>query len=274
MARIPLDTSGGTTTTLKAAMDDINTMTSELYTAMQAMSASNLVNMNGTKLRRSSAFLSAPTAADYVTMAVKFRCPATPSGATPVLIGDNDAFVGISFGLQRLTDTTSTGFFTVRTSAGSAVGLGASIHSSGITNYTFNAGTYYTVHIAADRLLNTVKIWVNGAPMQTEVWAQPANALNLTLAVSTTIGGTLAVDTNNDFKDLIGFVYFGAGSSSVWSIEDPLKFYNAGDVYLGPSGQTPNNLQPLVFLGGSHSAADWNTGVNFGYGGDFTVVAP
>lgn len=31
MARIPLDTSGGTTTTLKAAMDDINTMTAELY---------------------------------------------------------------------------------------------------------------------------------------------------------------------------------------------------------------------------------------------------
>ncbi len=31
MARIPLDTSGGTTTTLKAAMDDINSMTTELY---------------------------------------------------------------------------------------------------------------------------------------------------------------------------------------------------------------------------------------------------
>lgn len=278
MARQIIDTVG-TGDTVPSAFAKVNAMTSELYTALQATSASNMVNLNLYRLTRATAFYSAPATANYVTMAVKVRWPATPAGYDPILIADNGAFVGLSLGVSRINDTTSYAYFTIRSAGTANVGLAQQILDPGPLGVVFTTGTYYTIHIMAWRTgsgggQHGYRVWVNGVEKLAGAWGNATNPLNFTSMTNTAIGGAYTVDSTFLFKDLIGFIYVGAGTTSEWGITDPTKFYNAGDVYLGPSGQTPNNLQPLIFLGGQHSASEWNAGVNFGYGGNFTPVTP
>lgn len=274
MARIPLDTSGGTTTTLKAAMDDINTMTTELYNVLETQKATNGVLLNGSHLQRLSAMDGATATGNYITVAFKFTCPAsmTNGDARQLLDGNASTFAGVGFYLiNGVGDIT--GNLTLRSAANARVFTAGVIkQSNNTTNYLFTPGQDYTVHVVASRTSSSVHsyaIFINGVAQGTGTWENATNPVNFSTLASWTVGGDEAFTADYNFDGQIHFIYIGAGADSAWAISDPAKLYNA---YLGPFGHGPNNLQPLVFLGGQRTAGEWATGTNYGYGGDYTVT--
>ena len=274
MARIPLDTSGGTTTTLKAAMDDINTMTTELYSVLETQKATNGVLLNGSHLQRLSAMDGATATGNYITVAFKFTCPAgmVNGDFRQLLDGAAATFTGVAFYLEH-----NTGIITANVTIRSAINarvftIAVVKQADNVTNYAFTPGQDYTVHIVASRTSSSVHsyaIFINGVAQGTGVWDNATNPINFSTLASWTVGGDEDFTATYDFDGQIHFIYIGAGADPAWAISDPTKFYNA---YLGPFGHGPNNLQPLVFLGGQRTAGEWATGTNYGYGGDYTVT--
>lgn len=274
MARIPLDTSGGTTTTLKAAMDDINTMTTELYNVLETQKATNGVLLNGSHLQRLSAMDGATTTGNYITVAVKFTCPAgmVNLDVQQLLDGAAATFTGVAFSLKQDSGNISA-TITLRSAINARVFTAGVVNQSdNTTPYYFTPGQDYTVHIVASRTSSSVHsyaIFINGVAQGTGVWESAVNPINFSTLASWTVGGDETLTATYDFDGQIHFIYIGAGAASAWAITDPAKLYNA---YLGPFGHGPNNLQPLVFLGGQRTAGEWATGANYGYGGDYTVT--
>lgn len=259
MARIPIDTGVATTTTVKAAFDGINTMTSELYAALG--DPANMVGLKPQGLRRATA-LTGAVKATYATIAIKFKLLSAPSTGDYVLSG--------SLGLALVLTSTGTGFFSSTDGAGGTMG-GGLIPAAGGGNYAFAVGTEYTVHFAYNAPALTNRIWVNGVEQGTFTTVSPAG-FDFPLCYPTGIACTSPTSTPSQaLSGLLGFVWMGIGTTASWCITDPTKFYNNGSVYLGPSGQTPNGFQPIVFLGGTHLANEWLAGTNFGYGGNYAL---
>jgi hypothetical protein len=266
MARIPIDTGVATTTTVKAAFDGINTMTSELYAALG--DPANMVALTGQALRRTTAYTGAPTAAEYSTFAFKFRMSVIPSGPPDVILGSGGH--GITASL------TGAGAYATLTLAYAGGGTCVPITSGTIltpasANYQFLVDTDYTVHVATSRSGTPVnKIWVNGVAQQDKAWGNSGTAIDCS-AMTQSIFSAYTEGLALEYPGYVGFFWYGVGTNSSWYITDPLKFYNAGSVHLGPAGQGPNTLQPLVFFGGTHIASEWLAGTNFGSGGNFTL---
>jgi hypothetical protein len=277
MARIPIDTGVASTTTVKAAFDGINTMTSELYAMLG--DPANMVTLGGQGLRRTAAYTSAPSAATYVTVAARFKCP-TNIGVSdyPTLLCGNGGLSGLYIWLERLDATTARMGLMLRNAAGgSAVGPGQYLKvPGGASDYVFTGGQTYTFHWASSSGANTNQFWVNGVIQHPKTWPTATSLDFTSYALSSVCCVNGASDPTQTFTDLIGFVWMGAGTDSAWYITDTSKFYNSTTPtqppYLGPSGQTPNGLQPLLFLGGTHLVNEWLAGTNFGFGGDFSVA--
>jgi hypothetical protein len=277
MARIAIDTSGGTTTTVKAAFDDINTMTTELYALLG--NPGNMVTLGTQGLRRTTAYTGAPAAATYMTFAARFTCPViTSTSHYPTILGDNDIGTsGVYIGFYRGADNNHAALSMALTSgAGQVLSYGSTFETSPGVPLVLTAGTTYTVHVAASAP-NTVQVWVNGALLTSPTaWATTAANINFSTMADASVCCGKATDANLTFTNgQIGFVWVGAGTTADWYITDPSKFYNAttpsSPPYLSPAGQTPNNLQPMLFMGGTHLVDEWRAGTNFGYGGDFVL---
>jgi hypothetical protein len=282
MARIPLvpaDLSlgsapdDGTGSTLRAGgqvikdwMTDINAMTAELYALLG--DPSNMVTLGGQALRRTAAYINAPTTAHFTTIAFKFRAQWPTVGNTRYILGDNELFIGVLAGLD------SSGQMTLSLRSGPTHNalVGAVFPQVGsAAAQVFTAGQTYSVLIVADRAANTVRFWLNGVEHYTLSWFNNTNPLNFSLMTTSSIAATATPSPGQTHTDLLGYVWIGAGTTSEWAVTDPTKFYDGVDVYLGPNGQRPNGLQPLVFVGGTHLVNEWLAGANFGYGGNFTV---
>jgi hypothetical protein len=161
-------------------------------------------------------------------------------------------------------------FFSCSDGAGGSMGVGT-VPAAGGGSYTFAVGTEYTVQFAYNALSLTNRIWVNGVE-QGQLSATSTAGTDFTLLTSYAIGcSSPTSDPPYALSGLLGFVWLGIGTTTSWCITDPTKFYNNGSVYLGPSGQTPNGFQPILFLGGTHLANEWLAGTNFGYGGNYAL---
>lgn len=154
-----------------------------------------------------------------------------------------------------------------------------------MSNYTtplvMDTDTSYIVHMAFDcsatpgpRVMN---LWANGQPVAVApIFSGASDVATFTHAaiLGTTVGSQTYTGSSPLQADM-GFFWMTVGDTTAEYITDPTKFCTAGgaDVDLGSDGSLAG-IQPIIFFGGSHTAADWNTGTNYGTGGATYTMNP
>jgi len=121
-------------------------------------------------------------------------------------------------------------------------------------------------HILIARSGTTLQVYIDDV-VQTMSSAPGAGGFDYANMDSAQVGRDFSSNqTDGKFAD----VYVANEYLDISSASNRRKFIDAGGepVDLGSDGSSPTGNQPAIFCGGSHLAADWNTGDNLGAGGD------
>jgi hypothetical protein len=135
---------------------------------------------------------------------------------------------------------------------------------------TLTTGTTYTILISLDQATGANHICLDGVVLSPTVDTNDntnilfGNGTNFAIATQRHAGG------GTDFFDgKIGFLWFNTEYIDFSVEANRLKFFDAFNypVDIGEDGSTPTGNQPLIYLNN-----EFETGVNYGSGGDFTPV--
>jgi len=107
----------------------------------------------------------------------------------------------------------------------------------------------------------TVQVYVNGvAAAHTDTVSPVAGTVDYNRGVET---GILAIGAGTSkFSGQIGDFWFD--NTFVDLSTNISKFYSAGPVFLGATGQLPTGSTPKIFFGDTMNAAAWNVGNGLG----------
>jgi|CXWL01.1.fsa_nt_gi hypothetical protein len=142
-------------------------------------------------------------------------------------------------------------------------------------------GNSYIYHFSFDCLAaaRVVNVFCNGLPAEHNLTFNGVGDTATFTHISnnrTVFGNTNASGTaNSPLQADVGFFWMTVGNTVDHYITDPNKFCSPGghDIALGGDGSEAG-VQPVLFFGGEHTAADWNAGTNFGTGGTAYTMNP